>query len=80
MDKWIARIAKGLGAKRVGKLPHVGGGAFGMARLAILYAFDNPRRREHILLSDAEKDERRAAANVKMRELAFALAAAAQYS
>jgi purine-nucleoside phosphorylase len=47
---------------------------FGMERLALLYAFDNPRRREHLLLSDAEKDARRAAANDRMRELAFELA------
>lgn len=47
---------------------------FGMDRLALLYVFDNPRRREHLLLSDVEKDERRAEANVKMRELAFGLA------
>jgi purine-nucleoside phosphorylase len=47
---------------------------FGMERLAILYAFDNPRRREHLLLSDAEKDARRAAANERMRGLAFDLA------
>lgn len=36
MDKRIARIAKDVGAKHVGKLPNVGGGAFGMARLAQL--------------------------------------------
>lgn len=47
---------------------------FGMQRAAILYAFDNPRRREHILLTDAEKDVRRARANQTARELAFALA------
>jgi len=34
MDKRISRIAKDLGAKHVGTLPNVGGGAFGMARLA----------------------------------------------
>jgi hypothetical protein len=39
MDKRIAQIAKDLGAKHVTKLPNVGGGAFGMARLAqILHA------------------------------------------
>jgi uridine phosphorylase len=47
---------------------------FGMARAAILYVFDNPRRREHLLLSDPEKDVRRAQANSVARELAFALA------
>lgn len=36
MDKRIARIAKDLGARHVGTLPDMGGGAFGMARLAQL--------------------------------------------
>lgn len=48
---------------------------FGMDRLAILYAFDNPRRQEHLLTSDAEKDARRARGNSLMKELAFSLAA-----
>jgi purine-nucleoside phosphorylase len=47
---------------------------FGMDRLSILYGFDNPRRKEHLLLSDAEKDVRRAAANDRMRQLALDLA------
>jgi purine-nucleoside phosphorylase len=47
---------------------------FGMERLSILYGFDNPRRREHLLLSDAEKDARRAAANTRMKQLALDLA------
>jgi ribosomal protein S18 acetylase RimI-like enzyme/purine-nucleoside phosphorylase len=47
---------------------------FGMERVAILYGFDNPRRREHLLVSDADKDVRRAAGNERMRQLAFALA------
>jgi purine-nucleoside phosphorylase/ribosomal protein S18 acetylase RimI-like enzyme len=47
---------------------------FGMDRVSILYGFDNPRRREHILLSDQEKDLRRAAANDKMRQIALDLA------
>ena len=34
MDQRIAKLAKDMGAKHVGKLPNVGGGAFGMARLA----------------------------------------------
>jgi hypothetical protein len=34
MDKRIAQIARKMGAKHVGTLPDVGGGAFGMARLA----------------------------------------------
>jgi hypothetical protein len=36
MDKRIAGIAKDLGAKHVGTLPDVSGGAFGIARLAQL--------------------------------------------
>jgi purine-nucleoside phosphorylase/ribosomal protein S18 acetylase RimI-like enzyme len=48
---------------------------FGMDRVALLYGFDNPRRREHLLLSDAEKDVRRAAANERMIRLALDLAA-----
>jgi len=48
---------------------------FGMDRVAILYGFDNPRRREHLLLSDVEKDARRAAGNERMTRLALDLAA-----
>jgi purine-nucleoside phosphorylase len=47
---------------------------FGMDRVSILYGFDNPRRREHILLSDKEKDVRRAVANDRMRQIALDLA------
>lgn len=47
---------------------------FGMDRTAVLYVFDNPRRREHILLTDVEKDTKRERANQITRELAFALA------
>jgi len=47
---------------------------FGMDRLAVLYAFDNPRRREHLLLSEAAKDVRRAEANARMIRLALDLA------
>jgi purine-nucleoside phosphorylase len=47
---------------------------FGMARAAILYVFDNPRRQEHLLLTDPEKDVRREQANIAARGLAFALA------
>jgi uridine phosphorylase len=47
---------------------------FGIAHAAILYVFDNPRRREHLLLSEPEKDVRREQANRTSRELAFALA------
>jgi uridine phosphorylase len=47
---------------------------FDMERAAVLYVFDNPRRREHILLTDVEKDAKRARANQAVRELAFGLA------
>ncbi len=47
---------------------------FGMERLAMLYAFDNPRCREHLLLSDTAKDVRRAEANTHMIGLALELA------
>ena len=46
---------------------------FGMERLAILFAFDNPRRQEHLLLSDAEKDARRSAADERLKRLALEL-------
>ena len=36
MDRRISQIAKELGARHVGAVPNVGGGAFGMARLAAL--------------------------------------------
>jgi len=38
MAKNIEKIAAGLGAKVVSKVPHTGGGAFGAARLARLVA------------------------------------------
>jgi purine-nucleoside phosphorylase len=47
---------------------------YGMERLSILYGFDNPRQREHLLLSDAVKDERRAVANARVKQLALDLA------
>ena len=47
---------------------------FGMQRLSLLYAFDNPRRREHLLMDDAEKDRLRAIANERMTQLALDLA------
>jgi purine-nucleoside phosphorylase len=47
---------------------------FGMDRIALLYVFDNPRRREHILLTDVEKDSKRERGNQVVREWAFALA------
>ena len=49
---------------------------FGMDRVALLYGFDNPRRREHLLLSDAEKDARRAAADARVKQIALDLAVA----
>ncbi len=42
---------------------------FGMQRISILYAFDNPRRGEHILLKDDEADQRRKTGNEKMVNL-----------
>ncbi len=48
--------------------------SFGMERIAILYGFDTPRRREHILIDDAEKDVRRTAANERVIRLALDLA------
>ena len=38
MVKNIEKIAAGLGAKVVGRVPHTGGGAFGAARLAQIVA------------------------------------------
>ncbi|MFO0965236.1 MAG: hypothetical protein U0793_06580 [Gemmataceae bacterium] len=49
---------------------------FGMKRAALLYVFDNPRRREHLLLTDAEKDVRREAANEAVIRLALRVAGA----
>jgi len=46
---------------------------FGMGRASILFAFDNPRRREHILMTDADKDERRKHGNERMIESALAI-------
>jgi uridine phosphorylase len=48
--------------------------SFGMARASILYVFDNPRQKDHLLLADPAKDERRSRANGIARDLAFALA------
>lgn len=47
---------------------------FGMDRVSLLYGFDNPRRREHLLLTDADKDARRAAADARVKVLAVELA------
>lgn len=46
---------------------------FRMDSLAIHFAFDNPRRREHILLSEPEKGERRRRGNQQMIEIALGL-------
>jgi purine-nucleoside phosphorylase/predicted N-acetyltransferase YhbS len=48
--------------------------SFDMKRISLLYAFDNPRQKEHLLLSDKDKDVRRATANDRMRQLALDLA------
>ncbi|MCP4543549.1 MAG: hypothetical protein GY832_41075 [Chloroflexi bacterium] len=42
---------------------------FDMDRASLLFAFDNPRQKEHILLDDTQKQQRRAAANEHMIEL-----------
>lgn len=44
---------------------------FGMDRVSILFTFDNPRRKEHILMTDADKDKHRILGNRRMIELAF---------
>jgi len=53
---------------------------FGMDRASILFAFDNPRRKEHMLLEyalylmkEANKDKRRILGNRRMIELAFGI-------
>lgn len=45
---------------------------FGMQRLSLLFAFDNPGQGEHILLSDAEKQERRALGEQAVIDTVFA--------
>jgi len=47
---------------------------FGMDRLALLYAFDNPRQQEHLLTTTVDKDARRNVANQRVIELALAIA------
>jgi purine-nucleoside phosphorylase len=44
---------------------------FGMHRLAILFTFDNPRRKRHMLLIDEEDDKRRQRGNARMIEIAL---------
>jgi len=46
---------------------------FGMHRLAILFAFDNPRKGRHILLGHEEEVARRQRGNERMIRLAFDL-------
>ncbi|MCL4545839.1 MAG: hypothetical protein M1118_14830 [Chloroflexi bacterium] len=47
---------------------------FHMDCVSLLFAFDNPRRKEHLLLADTAKDERRRVANRRMIEASFELA------
>ncbi|MEX0676382.1 MAG: hypothetical protein WD063_04870 [Pirellulales bacterium] len=46
---------------------------FGMDRASILFVFDNPRRKDHMLLSDDAKDRCRDLANRQMIDLALAM-------
>jgi purine-nucleoside phosphorylase len=46
---------------------------FAMDRLSILFAFDNPRKRRHILLGHEEEVVRRRRGNERMIQLAFEL-------
>jgi uridine phosphorylase len=46
---------------------------FGMESLAIHFAFDNPRRGEHILLAEPDKQERRRCGNESMTEIALSV-------
>ncbi len=46
---------------------------FGMRRLSLLFAFDNPGRGDHILLTDAEKQKRRAIGEQVMIEMLLSL-------
>ncbi len=42
---------------------------FGMKRISVLFVFDNPRRKESILMKDTEKDERRTLGKRRMLDL-----------
>ena len=44
---------------------------FGMDRTSLLYVFDNPRQKAHLLLDDADKAERRRQGNDVMIDLAL---------
>jgi purine-nucleoside phosphorylase len=46
---------------------------FGMRRVSLLFAFDNPCRGEHILTGDAEKSQRREQGEQAMIKMAFVL-------
>ena len=46
---------------------------FGMQRLSLLFVFDNPSQGEHILLSDDEKQKRRAEGEQAMIDMVFAI-------
>jgi purine-nucleoside phosphorylase len=44
---------------------------FGMERMSLLFAFDNPRQGDHILLTDVQKQERRAKGEQTMIDMVF---------
>ena len=46
---------------------------FGMDRTSLLYVFDNPRRKDHIFMDDADRAERRRRGNARMMELVLDL-------
>jgi purine-nucleoside phosphorylase len=46
---------------------------FGMNRVSLLFAFDNPRHSGHLLQDEADKVQRRAHGNQRMTELALAI-------
>ena len=46
---------------------------FGMQRLSLLFAFDNPSQGEHILLSDTEKQKRRADGELALIDTVFTI-------
>ncbi len=49
---------------------------FQMQRTSLLFVFDNPRQGDHLLLTDAEKEQRRGRGEQAMIKLAFSLATA----
>ena len=46
---------------------------FGMQCISLLFAFDNPSKGEHILLSDADKQQRRATGEMAMIKQVFSI-------